>query len=83
MRLGKSGEMKIWIEKDGRGFVYVHPTEPNPGGDPDDVTNRYWETKGGGVGIEVIDSKLSSFLGRGIKKDTVAEFELKCVWERA
>lgn len=73
--------MKIWIEKDSEGDVFVHPTEPNPAGDPDDVKDRYWETKG--VRIAVIGSELSSFLSRGMKKDTVAEFRLKCVWERA
>lgn len=77
--------MKIWIEKDVNGFVYVHPTEPHPNqeSDSDKKKDRYWETKEGDVGIEVIDEQLSSFLSRGMKKDTVAEFKMNCIWERA
>lgn len=77
--------MKIWIELGScsdQGVVFVHATEPNPVIDDDNEGDCYWETKNGDVGIEVMDEDLNRLLKRGMKKDTVAEFELKCIWER-
>ena len=67
--------MKIWIERDGQGSIYGHIKEPHP--DPDDP---FWRSSGGGFALHVVADE---FFRKRLKKDTVAEFELKCIWERA
>lgn len=69
--------MKFWIEKDGVGYVYMHTKEPEPVPDDDQKT---WESKG--EEAFYLTGPVGDFFCNRLKKDTVAEFELKCIWER-
>ncbi len=67
--------MKVWIEVDGNGFVYLHTSEPEP-------IPEAWESKKGTTIEFLVGDPLYHFFKKRIKKDTVAEFELNCIWER-
>jgi hypothetical protein len=62
---------KIWLEMDPQGTgVFLHFTEPYPDGDEDGL---FWKSSTNCVSLD-IDQKF--------RPDTVAEFELKEIWER-
>ena len=67
--------MKIWIEVTKYETVYMHTVEPNP-----DPNSGHWKSKGW-HDIALSGGPRDFFINR-IKKDTVAEFELNCIWER-
>ena len=69
--------MKIWVEVDGSGFVYLHTSEPEP-----IPYEMVWEGKKGTTIEFLVGDPLYHFFKKRIKKDTVAEFELNCIWER-
>jgi hypothetical protein len=66
--------MKIWIERDGEDGIYAHIKEPEPV-----PRETFWRSNS--VSITLHGNIAEAFRKR-LKKDTVAEFELSCIWER-
>lgn len=63
--------MKVWVEVNKYGTVQLHTSEPNPYGE-------YW----GSTAFSCVTGEVRSFFMKQIERDTVAEFELNCIWER-
>ncbi len=66
--------MKIWIEVNKYETAYLHTSEPNPS------HSGQWGS--GGWSSVVFSGEARNFFIKRLAKDTVAEFELTCIWER-
>lgn len=80
----KKKKLKIWIERDNYGSLFLHLAEPEP--DQEEHPNEpipygeYWYGKEESISIDQNAENVGAM--RKLRRGQCAEFDLNCIWER-